>query len=120
VLGGKIEMLLRNEEAPVDMPSPPRNARKMIMAARMSIDGQILMASGCGRPTTFTSRRALRFVADRQGSGGSRAPSSRRFAKAAAPTCRSARPFFSKGFGMCIDQFGIPGMVKLPVGRGMT
>ena len=44
VLGGKIEMLLRNEEAPADMPSPPERKKK-IMHARISIDGEILMAS---------------------------------------------------------------------------
>src|SRR6202012_5708259 len=44
VLGGKIEMLVRNEDAPPDMPSPPERT-KNIMHIRMSIDGQILMAS---------------------------------------------------------------------------
>ena len=44
--GGKIEMLLRNEDAPADagMPSPPERKQK-IMHAKMSIDGQVLMAS---------------------------------------------------------------------------
>jgi PhnB protein len=44
VLGGRIEMLLRNEDAPESMPSPPERKMK-IMHARISIDGAVLMAS---------------------------------------------------------------------------
>ena len=45
-LGGKIEMMLRNEQAPPDSGMPVRPERaKYIMHARMSIDGQVLMAS---------------------------------------------------------------------------
>jgi uncharacterized glyoxalase superfamily protein PhnB len=43
-LGGKIEMLLRNDEAPEEMPAPPER-KKNIMHARISIDGEVLMAS---------------------------------------------------------------------------
>ncbi len=43
-LGGKIEMMLRNEDAPAEMPSPPERKKK-IMHGRISIDGQVLMAS---------------------------------------------------------------------------
>ena len=42
-LGAKIEMMLRNEDAPPDMPSPPERKKK-IMHGRISIDGQVLMA----------------------------------------------------------------------------
>src|ERR1700710_68972 len=44
VLGGTIELLLRNEEGPAEMQSAPERS-KNIMHARMSIDGEILMAS---------------------------------------------------------------------------
>jgi Uncharacterized protein conserved in bacteria len=30
-------------------------------------------------------------------------------------TCPSGKTFFSKGFGMCVDQFGIPWMVNCPL-----
>src|SRR5512141_649260 len=43
-LGAKIEMLLRNEEAPESMPTPPERKKK-IMHARMTIDSAVLMAS---------------------------------------------------------------------------
>ena len=44
VLGGKIEMLLHADEGPADMKPSPGN-EKLVMHARMSIKGQILMAS---------------------------------------------------------------------------
>ena len=44
VLGAKIEALLRNEEGPAEMASSP-DRKKKIMHGRISIDGQVLMAS---------------------------------------------------------------------------
>jgi len=54
-LGAKIEMLLRNEEAPPEMPSPPERKKK-IMHGRVSIDGQTLMGSD-SPPDHSTSRK---------------------------------------------------------------
>ena len=44
VLGGKIEAMLTHEGAPESMPVPPE-WKKKIMHARLSIDGEVLMAS---------------------------------------------------------------------------
>src|SRR5215467_4214435 len=44
VLGGKIEFLMRADEGPADMKPSPGNEKK-IMHVRMSINGQVLMAS---------------------------------------------------------------------------
>jgi len=44
VLGAKIELVLRNEDGPPEMASAPER-KKNIMHARMSIEGQVLMAS---------------------------------------------------------------------------
>ena len=44
VLGGKIEMMLRSEEAPESMPAPA-GWEKKIMHARMTVNGTVLMAS---------------------------------------------------------------------------
>ena len=44
VLGAKIEVLLRNEDGPPDMPSSPER-KKNIMHGRISINGEVLMAS---------------------------------------------------------------------------
>jgi PhnB protein len=55
-LGGKIEMMLRADEGPADMkPGPGRE--KLIMHARISIDGHVLMASLLGFADGERSRR---------------------------------------------------------------
>jgi PhnB protein len=113
VLGGKIEMMLRNEEAPPDsgMPAVPERA-KFIMHARMSIDGQVLMASDAPpdrfqKPQGFAVSITVPDVAEAE----------RKF-KALSEGGTAHMPFgktfFSKGFGMCVDQFGISWMVNCP------
>jgi PhnB protein len=112
VLGGKIEMLLRNEEAPPDMPSPPER-KKQIMHARMSIGGQILMASDAP-PDHFQKPQGFAVslnVTDP-------AEAERKFkalCEGGNVNMPFGKTFFSRGFGMCIDQFGIPWMVNCPL-----
>ena len=111
VLGAKIEVLLRNEEAPPDMPSPPERKKK-IMHGRISIDGEVLMASdappdhfhkpqGFSVSLTFTDpvEAERKFMALCEG-GSVNMP--------------FGKTFFSKGFGMGADRFGIPWMVNCP------
>jgi PhnB protein len=111
VLGAKIEMLLRNEEAPPDMPSPPERKMK-IMHGRISIDGEVLMASdappdhfhkpqGFSVSLTFTDpvEAERTFLALCEG-GSVNMP--------------FGKTFFSRGFGMGTDRFGIPWMVNCP------
>jgi PhnB protein len=111
VLGAKIEMLMRNEDAPESMPAPPER-KKQIMHARISIDGEVLMASDAP-PDHFHKPQGFAVsltVADP-------AEAERKF-KALSEGGNVGMPFgktfFSKGFGMCIDQFGIPWMVNCP------
>ena len=111
VLGAKIEMLLRNEEAPPDMPSPA-DRKKKIMHGRITIDGEVLMASDATpgdyhQPQGFSVALAVEDPADAE----------RRFnALAEGGTVRMpfGKTFFSNGFGMCVDKFGIPWMVNCP------
>jgi PhnB protein len=111
VLGAKIEMMLRNEDAPESMPSPPER-KKMIMHARISINGEILMASDAPpdhfqKPQGFAVSLTLSDLADAE----------RKF-KALSEGGSTGMPFgktfFAKGFGTCVDQFGIPWMVNCP------
>ena len=111
VLGAKIEMLVRNEDAPESMPAPPER-KKQIMHARISIDGEVLMASDAP-PDHFHKPQGFAVsltVADPS-------EAERKF-KALSEGGNVGMPFgktfFSKGFGMCIDQFGIPWMVNCP------
>ena len=59
VLGGKIEMMLRNEEAPPEMPSPPERKKK-IMHAQDFDRWRDHSWRPTRRPTISTSRRAFR------------------------------------------------------------
>ena len=110
-LGAKIEMLMRNEDAPESMPAPPER-KKQIMHARISIDGEVLMASDAP-PDHFHKPQG--FAVSLTFNDPSEAE--RKF-KALSEGGNVGMPFgktfFSKGFGMCIDQFGIPWMVNCP------
>jgi len=112
VLGAKIEVLLRNEEAPAEMPSQPERKKK-VMHGRISIDGHVLMASDAPpdhfhKPQGFSVSLTIKDPAEAE----------RKF-KALSEGGNLNMPvgktFFSKGFGMCVDQFGIPWMVNSPL-----
>jgi PhnB protein len=113
VLGGKIEMMLRAEEAPADIkPGPGRE--KLIMHARMSIGGgHILMASDSppehfNKPQGFSVSLTI----------GNLAEAEQKFnalSEGGSLNMPFGKTFFSKGFGMCVDQFGIPWMVNCPL-----
>ena len=111
VLGAKIEVLLRNEEAPPDMPSPPERKKK-IMHGRISIDGEVLMASDAP-PEHFHKAQgfsvSLTFADPVE--------AERKFlalCEGGSVNMPFGKTFFSKGFGMGTDRFGIPWMVNCP------
>jgi len=111
-LGGKIEMMLRNEDAPPEMPFPPERKHK-IMHARMTIGDQVLMASDAPpdhfhKPQGFSVSLTVKDPAEAE----------RKFtalAEGGSVNMPFGKTFFSKGFGMCSDQFGIPWMVNSPL-----
>ena len=112
VLGGKIEMMLRADEGPADMkPGPGRE--KLIMHARMSIGGSVLMASDSPpehlqKPQGFSVSLTIADPVEAE----------RKFnalAEGGKLEMPFSKTFWSKGFGMCIDQFGIPWMVNSPL-----
>jgi PhnB protein len=111
VLGAKVEMLMRSDEAPADMkPAPGRE--KKIMHARISIDGAVLMVSDA-MPEHFHKPQGFAVsltVADR-------AEAERKFhalCEGGSVNMPFGKTFFSQGFGMGIDRFGIPWMVNCP------
>ncbi|HET7885484.1 MAG TPA: VOC family protein [Bradyrhizobium sp.] len=112
VLGGKIEMMMRADEGPADMkPGPGRE--KLIMHARMSIGGSVLMASDSPpehsqKPQGFSVSLTIADPAEAE----------RKFnalAEGGKLEMPFGKTFWSKGFGMCIDRFGIPWMVNSPL-----
>jgi PhnB protein len=112
VLGGKIEFMLRADEGPADMkPGPGRE--KKIMHARMSIGGQVLMASDAPpghfhKPQGFSVSLTVADLAEAE-------KKFKALAEGGSENMPFGKTFFSKGFGMCTDQFGTPWMVNCPL-----
>jgi len=112
VLGAKIEALLRNEQAPPEMPSPPERKQK-IMHGRISINGQVVMASDAPpdhfhKPQGFSLSLTINDPKEAE----------RKFkalCEGGSINMAWSKTFFSKGFGMGIDPFGIPWMVISPL-----
>lgn len=112
VLGAKIEMMLTHEAAPESVPAPPEWKNK-IMHGRLTIDGQVLMASDAPpghfhKPQGFAVSLTAANPADAE----------RKFkalSDGGSVNMPFGKTFFSKGFGMCVDQFGMPWMVNCPM-----
>jgi len=111
VLGARIELMFPYENGPPDMPVPA-DYKKKIMHAKVTIDGEVLMGSDAPpghfqKPQGFSVSLQVEDPADAE----------RKFkalAEGGAVTMPFAKTFFSRGFGMCVDQFGIPWMVNCP------
>ncbi len=111
VLGARIELMFPYENGPPDMPVPA-DYRKKIMHAKVTIDGEVLMGSDAPpghfqKPQGFSVSLQVEDPADAE----------RKFkalAEGGTVTMPFAKTFFSRGFGMCVDQFGIPWMVNCP------
>jgi PhnB protein len=112
VLGAKVEMLLRNADAPAEMPSAPER-KQQIMHGRISIDGETLMASDAPperyhKPQGFAVSLTMSDPAEAE----------RQFTallEGGSINMPFGKTFFSKGFGMGVDRFGIPWMVNVPL-----
>jgi PhnB protein len=111
VLGAKIESMMTHEGAPAEMQTSPE-WKKKIMHAKLTIDGEVIMASD-SPPDYF--RQPQGFAVSLQVEDPTNAE--RRFkalAEGGTVTMAFSPTFFSNGFGMCVDQFGIPWMVNCP------
>jgi PhnB protein len=112
VLGAKIELLLRNSDAPAEMPSAPER-KQQIMHGRLTVAGTVLMASDAPpehyhKPQGFAVSLTLADPAEAE----------RKFSallEGGSITMPFSTTFFSKGFGMGVDKFGIPWMVNVPL-----
>ncbi len=112
VLGARIEAIHLYEGGPAEMPIPA-DYKKKIMHARLTIDGEVLMASDAApghfqKPQGYAVSLQVEDPADAE----------RRFkalADGGSINMPFGKTFFSKGFGMCVDKFGIPWMVNCPM-----
>jgi PhnB protein len=109
VLGGKIEAMMAHAGTPAESQVPPEWKNKIIHA-RMTIGDSVLMASDAppgrqSKPQGFSVSLQLKDPKEAE----------RVFhALSDNGTVRMAfgKTFFSPGFGMLVDQFGIPWMVN--------
>src|ERR1700732_2207600 len=105
VLGARIEAMM----------TPPE-WKKKIMHGKITIDGEVLMASDAPPghfhpPQGFSVSLTVEDPADGE----------RKFkalAEGGAVNMPFGKTFWAKGFGMCVDQVGIPWMVICPAGMG--
>jgi len=108
-LGAKIESVMKHEGSPMQEQLPP-DWKDKVMHARFKIDDHVLMASDAppghySQPQGFSISLSLddpsrgEDIFNKLAAGGStRMPF--------GPT------FWAKGFGMCVDRFGIPWIVN--------
>src|ERR1700690_2073631 len=108
-LGGKIEAMMTHAGTPAASHTPPEWLSK-ILHARMSVDGQVLMASDAPpghykEPQGFSVSPSMKSRVDGErifnalGEGGK-------------VGMAFQKPFWSPGFGMVTDRFGIPWMIN--------
>jgi PhnB protein len=110
--GGKIEVLMTHESAPPEMPTPP-DWKKKIMHARITFDGDILMGSDAPpghfqKPQGFSVTLTVDDPTEAE-------KKFKALSEGGAVNMAFAPTFFAKGFGMCVDKFGIPWMVISPM-----
>ena len=111
VLNAEIEAILPYENGPAEMPTSPE-WKKKVMHAKITIDGEVIMASDAPpghfhKPQGFSVSLTVKDPTEAE----------RKFkalSEGGAVNMAFAKTFFSKGFGMCVDQFGIPWMVHCP------
>ncbi len=111
-LGAKIEAMLTYEGGPDEMQIPP-DYKKKVMHAKITIDGEVIMASDAppghfNPPQGFSVSLQVEDPTDAE----------RRFkalSEGGKVNLPFGKTFFSKGFGMCVDQFGPPWMVNSPM-----
>jgi PhnB protein len=111
-LGAEIEALMMHEGTPAAAQTPPEWQKK-ILHGKISIDGEVLMASDAPpghfqQPQGFSVALQVEDPADAE----------RKFkalSEGGTVSVPFTKTFFAKGFGMCVDQFGVPWMVNCPM-----
>jgi PhnB protein len=108
-LGGKIEAMMTHAGTPMEAHTPPE-WRNKILHARMSVDGNVLMASDVP-PGRYSEPKGISVSLSMKDP-----VSGERIFKALAEGGKVSMPFqktfWSSGFGMVTDRFGIPWMIN--------
>ena len=109
ILGGKITFSMTWGEMPGAEEYPPETY-KLIMHTSLTVDGQVLMGAD-SPPGRYQEPKGITISVSYK----DRDESERIFnalAEDGKITMPFNKTFWSPGFGMCVDQFGIPWMVN--------
>ena len=109
ILGGKITFRMTWGEMPGAEEYPPET-HKLIMHTSLTVDGQVLMGAD-SPPGRYQQPKGITISVSYK----DRDESERIFnalAEGGKITMPFDKTFWSPGFGMCVDQFGIPWMVN--------
>jgi PhnB protein len=109
VLGGKIEGMTRHAGSPAEQ-HVPAEWRDKILHARMTVGDSVLLASDAPpgsfeQPKGFSVSILLKDPAEAERIFNA-------LAENGTVQMAFAKTFWSPGFGMCVDRFGIPWMVN--------
>jgi PhnB protein len=108
-LGGKIDAMMKHGGSPMEAKTPPEWLDK-ILHARMTVDGSALMGSDAppthySKPQGYSVSISLKNPAD-----GERI--FKALSEGGTVTMPFQKTFWSPGFGMLTDRFGIPWMIN--------
>ena len=108
-LGGKIDALMPYAGSPSAEHAPPEWQDK-ILHASMTIDGQMIMASDAP-PGHYSKPQGISVsIALKDRDKGEQIFN--KLAEGGTTQMPFQKTFWSPGFGMCVDRFGIPWMVN--------
>ena len=108
-LGAKIDSLMKNAGSPTEEHMPPDWGDK-VLHARFTIDGNVVMASDAppghfAQPQGFSLSLSLNDTTKGE-------ELFNKLAEGGTLQMPFGPTFWAKGFGMCVDRFGIPWMVN--------
>lgn len=108
-LGAKIDAVMKNTGSPAEEHMPPDWGDK-VLHARFTIDGNVIMASDAppghfAQPQGFSLSLSLNDTATGE-------ELFNKLAEGGTLQMPFGPTFWAKGFGMCVDRFGIPWMVN--------
>jgi len=109
VLGGRIEMMQTHGDSPMKDRVPP-DWQDKVLHARLNVDGKVIM--GCDAPPSHYSAPQGTYVSVSlpDAKRGERIFS--QLSENGKVTMPFQKTFWSPGFGMAVDRFGVPWMVN--------
>ena len=113
VLGGQIEAMMTHEGTPAAGHVPPEWGKKIIHA-RMTVKGQVIMASDAP-PEHFKTPQGFSVCIATDAAEGERI--FKALSEKGTVTMPFQQTFWAYRFGMCTDRFGMPRMVNCEKGE---